>query len=202
MIRVLRKAGTETTRALGINVPTVFQAILFIVLAIVIRPSLARSTASNTEFDRWLGEFLPWLISLLTVFVLLLIWNIGKIARRERSVSAHLKMVADSEASMDDRMTSSLSHLLMDPSYGVIKCYAFGSVVRQDPTRDVDIVIQFASSKRGQVRTYRDRLRNIESSFQELYDRQLHIQTFLSSEDEPLQCFLNKTGAFELIMER
>ena len=96
-------------------------------------------------------------------------------------------------------MKSFLRNALNDPWYGVAKCYAFGSIVGQYPTRDVDIIIQFDSSKQGQVRAYHDRLRNIESSFQEFHGRKLHLQTFLSTENEALHRFLNIAGPHERI---
>ena len=101
---------------------------------------------------------------------------------------------------MDDRKKSFLRNALKDPLYGVTRCYVFGSVVGQYPTRDVDIIIQFDSSKQNRVRTYRDRLRSIESSFQEFHGPKLHVQTFLSDEDEALHRFLNKAGMHERIM--
>ena len=109
-------------------------------------------------------------------------------------------MDAASAASVDDQMKSFLRNALSNPWYGVAKCYAFGSVVEQYPTRDVDIIIQFDSSKQRQVRTYRDRLRNIERSFQEFHGLDLHVQTFLSAEDEALHRFLNDAGMHGCIM--
>ena len=108
-------------------------------------------------------------------------------------------MAAEIAASVDDQMKSFLRNSLKNPSYGVAKCYAFGSVVRLDPTRDIDIIIQFDTSKPRQVRIYRDRLRKIETLFQEFHDRKLHVQTFLCTENEALHRFLNDAGAHERI---
>ena len=109
-------------------------------------------------------------------------------------------MAAEIDAFEDNQMKSFLRNSLGDPCYGVTKCYAFGSVVRQYPTRDVDIIIQFDSSKEGQVRVYRGRLRSVESKFQEFYDLKLHVQTFLSTENEGLDIFLSKAEAYERIL--
>ena len=109
-------------------------------------------------------------------------------------------MAAESDALVDDQIKSFLRNALSDRRYGIAKCYAFGSVVGQYPTHDVDIIIQFDSSKRGRVRTYRYRLRDIESSFHELHGLKLHVQTFLSTQDEALHRFLNVAGLHERII--
>ena len=109
-------------------------------------------------------------------------------------------MTALTTASVDDQMKSFVRNNLRDPRYGVAKCYVFGSVVGQYPTRDVDIIIQFDSSNPGRIRTYRDRLRNVESSFREFYNLHLHVQTFLSVEDEALHEFLNGIGLHECLI--
>ena len=77
---------------------------------------------------------------------------------------------------------------------------SFGSVVGLYPTRDVDIVVQFDSSEPRQVRIYRDRLRKIEHLFDEHHALKLHVQTFLSAENEYLHRFLNDAGAHERIV--
>ena len=97
-------------------------------------------------------------------------------------------------------MKSFLRNALSNPWYGVAKCYAFGSVVGKYPTRDVDIIIQFDSSKRGRVRNCRDRLRNIERSFQEFHGLELHVQTFLATENEALHRFLNDAGQHQRLV--
>ena len=200
-MNLLRRAAIETVRALGINVPTALTVILGLGLSIVIVPSFsAPETDSGTGFVLWLLKTIAWLTTLAVVFVPLLAWNTFMVARREKSVSSHLKMAAESAALDDEQMKSFLRNALRDPWYGVAKCYAFGSVVGQYPTGDIDIIIQFDSSKQDQVRTYRDRLRNIESNFQGFYDLKLHVQTFLSAEDEALHRFLNDAGVHEQIM--
>ena len=96
-------------------------------------------------------------------------------------------------------MKSFLRNVVQDPWYGVAKCYAFGSVLGDYPTRDVDIILQFNSSKESDVRTYRDRLRSVEGTFQEFHGLELHVQTFLSTEDEAQQRFLDRAGLHERI---
>ena len=136
-------------------------------------------------------------MALSVAFVPLLAWNIVKVARQAQAVREGLRLAIESAASVDDQMKAFLRNTLRNTYYGVAKCYAFGSVVGQHPTRDLDIVVQFDSSKEDQVRTYRDRLRSIEGSFQEFSDLQLHVQTFLSSEDEALHGFLDRAGKHE-----
>ena len=115
-------------------------------------------------------------------------------------MSAQLRMAAESAASVDEQMKLFLRNALCDSWYGVAKCYAFGSVVGQYPTHDVDVIIQFESSKERLVRIYRHRLRDIESSFQEFHGLKLHVQTFLSGENEPLHKFLDDAGIHERII--
>ena len=205
-MNLLRRAVHEAVRQLGINVPTGLMAIVCIGLTIPIIATFSAPEASDPQtesvpgFLLWLLKSLAWMGAWVAVFVTLLVWNIIKIARREKVISEKLRMAADSLAWRDDQMKLFLYNSLKNPCYGVAKCYAFGSVVGQHPTRDVDIVIQFDSSKQSPVRTYRERLRNIESSFQEFHGLKLHLQTFLSDEDDALDRFLDRAGAHELIV--
>ena len=145
-------------------------------------------------------KFITGFIALVVAFLLLLVWNIRVVIRRERDIKANLRMSEERADLEDNRIKSFLQNCLIDPCYGVAKCYAFGSIVRQYPTRDVDIVIQFDSSKECQVRAYRDRLRRVESNFEEFHELKLHIQTFLSSEDEALNGFLIRAEVYETIL--
>ena len=147
-----------------------------------------------------MSKSLAWLTAVVVVFVPFLVWNIFKVVRQVQAVSAHLRITAESEALADEQMKSFLHNALTDSWYGVAKCYAFGSVVQQYQTRDVDVIVQFNSSKPGRVRTYRSRLRNIESSFQEFHSMDLHLQTFLSDEDEALYRFLDDAGMHERLI--
>ena len=162
------------------------------------------------ETVRWIPQcfqvgsvlFTVELLAIVVAFLLFFGWNALKVARRDRSARAHLKLAAEIAASEDGEIKSFLRNTLANPHYGVTKCYVFGSVVGQYPTRDVDIVIQFGSSKPGQVRVCRDRLRSIERLFKEHHDRMLHVQTFLCTENEDLDRFLIKAGANECVMDR
>ena len=197
-MRLLRLAVTETTRALGFNVPTVITGLLGIGLSILVVPRFsAPETDSGARFLLWLLESIALLAALAGVFVPLLVCKLFTTARQLRSVRARIRLDDSIAASGDDQMKTFLRKLLTNAWYGVAKCYVFGSVVGQHPTRDVDVVIQFDCSTRRQVRTYRERLRDIESQFQDVYSRQLHLQTFLSAEDEALQSFLNRAGRHE-----
>ena len=201
VMNLLRMAVKETVRALGLNFPTALVVVFSIGFSIIIVPVVPTpETASVPGFVLWLYRATAYLIAILVVFLLFLVWNTARVAHRDLSVSAHLRMVTEIDASADDRMKSFLRNALSDPCYGVAKCYAFGSVVGQYPTRDVDIVIQFDSSEQGQVRTYRDRLRSVESRFQEFHGLVLHVQTFLSTEDEALDIFLDYAGLHERLI--
>ena len=136
----------------------------------------------------------------MVVFVPLLVWNAFKVLQRERAVDAHMRLATELEASADEQMKLSLRNALIDPSYGVAKCYAFGSVVRDYPTRDVDVVIQYNSSERSSVRKSRKRIRHVESSFEEFHGLRLHVQTFLSDENKVLADFLADAGKYERII--
>ena len=200
-MNLLRRATIETARGLGINFPTAFTVILGIGSSIIVVATFpVPVTDTFTIFVVWLIKSVAWISAVLVVFIPLLAWNALKVAERDRSASAHLQMAAESFASVDDQMKSFLRNVLSNPSYGVAKCYAFGSIIRLYPTRDVDIIIQFESSKPIQVRIYRDRLRNVESLFQEFHDLKLHVQTFLRTENEALHRFLNDAGAHERIL--
>ena len=200
VMNLLLKAANETVRELGLNVPTAVSVVLIIGFTIIFdRTFAAPETDSVTGFELWLIKSTAWLSAVVAVFVLHLAWNTFKVARQDRSTNEYLRMAAESDALVDDQIKSFLRNALSDPRYGVAKCYVFGSVVRQYPTRDVDIILQFDSSKRGRVRTYRYRLRDIESSFQEYHSLKLHVQTFLSTENEALHRFLNDAGLHERI---
>ena len=200
-MNLLRRAASEALRRLGVNVPTALTVIVGIGLLVLLEAtSLAPVTDSRTGLSRWLIKSVVWLTPVVIVFIPLLAWNFLKVAGRERSLRANLEMAAESAASADEKIKVFLRNSLSDSSYGVAKCYAFGSLVGQYPTRDVDIIVQFDSSKPRQVRIYRERLREVESNFQEFRSLKLHIQTFLSSEDAAIETFLNKAGVHECIL--
>ena len=121
---------------------------------------------------------MAWFAAFAVVFVPLLAWNIFQLMRREGTINANIRMVAASAASVDSQIKSFFRNSLSNPCYGISKCYAFGSVVGQYPICDVDIIVQFDSSKEYKVRIYRERMRNIESKFQEIYALKAHVQTF------------------------
>ena len=92
-------------------------------------------TDTVAGFLLWLVKSIAWVSAVLIVFLPLLVWNVLKVADRDRSVSAHLSMSSEIAASVDDQMKSFLRNALSNPSYGVAKCYVFGSVVKLYPTR-------------------------------------------------------------------
>ena len=206
VMNLLRRASYETVQQLGVNVPTALMAIFGILSTIVIVATFsgpvaaAPETETVTGFSLWLIKSLAWIGAWVVVFVSFLAWNMFKVSRRDRFASAQLKMAAEKTALVEGQIKSFLRNALSDPCYGVAECYAFGSVVGRYPTRDVDIIIQFDSSKARQVRIYRDRLRRIEGLFQDFHDLKLHLQTFLSTENEALHRFLNRAGTHERIM--
>ena len=200
-MNALRNAAVESVRALGINVPTMLTGMLGIGLSILIAVNLADpDTDSVTGFMRWLVESIARFTAVVLVFAPLLVWNFIKAMRREQSIKAKLEMVADIAASKDDRMKSFLQNALGSPFYGIAECYVFGSVVRRDPTRDVDIVVKFDTTEEGLTRIYRDRIKNIEENFKEFHDLELHLQTFLSDQDENVRNFLKVAGEHERII--
>ena len=167
-MNLLRRAASETLRELGLNVPTAVSVLLAIAFTTILFGTFSNPDSDFvTGFVLWMIQSFAWLLAIVVVFVLLFAWNTFKVARRDQSARAHLILAAEIAASEDGQMKSFLRNNLLDPHYGVTKCYVFGSVVGQYPTRDVDIVIQFDSSKPGQVRVYRDRLRSIERLFEE-----------------------------------
>lgn len=205
-MNLLRQATNETVRQLGLNVPTVVMALVVIGFTTVIAATFSGPAAAdpNTEsvpgFLLWLIKSLAWTGAVAAVFVPLLAWNTHKVIRQQRAIREQLTMAIRSADWADDQIKSFLRNSLSDPLYGVAKCYAFGSIVGRYQIRDVDIVVQFDSSKQGPVRLYRERLRGIESTFQEYYSLKLHVQTFLFAEDEALDRFLIKAGSHERIL--
>ena len=198
---ILRRAANETVRELGLSVPSVSKVILGIGFSTIVAAFFpVPESESVPDFVPWLIKSIAWLLSVVVVFVLFWALNVHKVARRDRSASAHLEMTAEIAASKDDQMKTFLRNALNDRWYGVARCYAFGSVVAQYPTRDVDIIIQFDSSNERQVCICRDRLRKIESSFEEFYRLKLHVQTFLSTENKALDRFLIKAGVHQSII--
>ena len=199
----LRRAANETVRELGLSFPAVAKVVVglgFSTTVAVIVP--VPETESVPVFIPWLLKSVAWLLSIVVVFIVFCALNVRKVASRDQTARANLELAADSAVLVDDRIKSFLSNNLMDPHYGIANCYVFGSVVGTYPTRDVDVVIQFDSSKPSQVRIYRDRLRGIERIFEEHYDRMLHVQTFLSTENEDLRRFLVRAGEYECVMDR
>ena len=198
---LLRRAAKETVRDLGFNFPTAVAAILGIGFKFLISSDLsAPVTDTITGFFVWLVEPIAWLLGLIVAFVPLFLFNAFKVLRRNQLARASLEFAAESVALEDDQIKSFFRNTLKDPCYGVGKCYVFGSVVRRDPTRDVDVLIQFDTSEQRQVRVYCERMRSIERLFQEHYDSKLHLQRFLSTENESLNSFLIKAGAHERII--
>ena len=178
-MNLLRKAANETIGALGINVPTVLVVILSLGFKFIIIDALSSSendSISSSEF--WLGESIAWLTAVAVVFALFLLWNFSRVLYHERSIREHQRFATMMISAADERMKSFIRNSLSEAWYGVARCYGFGSVLGEYPTRDVDIIIQFESSEPRSVRQYRQRLRAVESGFRELHDRNLHIQTF------------------------
>ena len=200
-MKMLRIAAIETVRELGINVSTVLTVIVGIGIWFIVAVTLSTSETNSVKaFALLLLDPIAGPTSVVVVFLLRLSWSTSRVAKRERSVRAHLRMSAEVAASVDDRIKSFLHNSLVDSYYGVATCYAFGSVIGQYPTRDVDIIIQFDSSKQHEVRIYRDRLRSVEIRFQDFHGLQLHVQTFLSGENEALHSFLGVSGMHERII--
>lgn len=198
---VLRRAAKETVQALGVNIPTALMIIVGIGLKIIaVDPLYAEQADSVRGSDLWLSESVAWLATVLVVFIPFFVWNIQRVAERERTLVLHQEMVADNATAVDNHIKLFLRNTLANPSYGVSRCYAFGSILRQDPTRDVDIIIQFDSEKPTRVRTCRSRLRDVEASFFEFYNLRLHVQTFLSIENEALDRFLDRSNFYERLI--
>ena len=188
-------------RELGVNVPTAVTFVLGIGFALILTLIFPDPDPDSTSVMMIrLIESLKWLATVIVAFIPLLAWNVRRVVRRDRSINERLRMDSEIAGSLDEQMKSFLQNILSDQCYGVAKCYAFGSVVRRDPTRDVDVIIQFDSSKRRRVRIYRDRLRTVESRFQEFYGRKLHLQTFASVENDALEEFLSVAVAHERIL--
>ena len=115
VMNLLWRSAHETKRQLGINIPIAVMAILSIGVSIVIVTTFSGPEASDpktesiTGFLLWFVKVMAWIGTLVAVFVPLLAWNMAKVARRDRSASAHLKMAAESAASVDVQMKASFA---------------------------------------------------------------------------------------------
>ena len=145
----------------------------------------------------WVIQSLAWLGTLTILFAILFVFNVFKVRSKERSLVAQQKVISANADLIDTHIQSFFRNCLQDQWYGIAKCYAFGSVVGKYPTRDVDIVVQFDSSVEREVRNYRGRMRTIERNFQGMYNLNIRLQTFLSTEDEAVQSFLGKAGVYQ-----
>ena len=200
-MKVLRRAANETVQALGVNIPTALMAVIGVGIKIMaVDPLYAKHVDSVSGSTLWLSESVAWLTTVLVVSVPLSVWNIQRVFKRERTLALHRTIAAESAITVDNQMKSFVRNTLINPSYGVIRCYAFGSIVRYDPTRDVDIIVQFDSANPKRARICRDRLRDVETSFFEFYNLKLHVQTFLSVENEALDRFLNTADSHERLI--
>ena len=193
-----RRAARETRNALGLNVPTAAAVVLAAAVVALIQGHLANpETGSVSGFALWLVETLGWLLAVAAVFLPHFVWNLFRVRRWQRSIDASRQLAMEHAVSVDGQVKLFISKSLAETRYGVAACYAFGSVVREYPTRDVDIVIGFNSSDQRQIRTYRNRIRELELTFSEVFQLTLHLQTFLDSECDQLLEFLAKAGDHE-----
>ena len=186
---------------MGINFPTAFIALL--TLSIWLAVASIFSTPQSKSFKElvvWFLDPVAGPVAVVIVFACLLVCNIRKVIHQDRSVRANLKLKAELDTSFDDRIKSFLENHLNQACYGIAECYVFGSVVQQYPNRDVDIVVQFDSSKPGQIRTCRNRLRKLETSFEKFHCLKLHVQTFLITESEAMKEFLAVAGRHERLL--
>lgn len=197
-MELIQKSASETRRTLGVNLPTIIIVFLSPAISIFLYYALPIPVSDNLSgFIRWLVPIIIWAITMVIAFPALLVWNALRIMHQDRIVKAQVALALQTTKLRDDQMKSLLRSAMRNPWYGVSKCHAFGSIVRDYPTRDIDVVIQFNTSERKQVRIYRNRLRSFESTFRETYRQNLHVQTFLSEETAALQRFLNRAETHE-----
>ena len=199
---LLRRAAIESIRALGVNTHTVLLALVGIGLSLALASFYSEpATSSPSAALLWLLKSLVWAFALIITASLLLGWQIVRIKRQDRVIQATRQLALEGAASRDEQIKSFLRHALQDNWYGVKQCFVFGSIVGGYPARDVDIIVQFDSADERGVRAKRDRLRRFESDFREFHEGLgLHVQTFLSTEDDALQNFIGRTGAHQRLI--
>lgn len=133
-------------------------------------------------------------IALFSVAIRVAFWQ-GRVLRTAEDQDL---MVASAR---DESIINALPKLLDDHRLGISRCFLFGSIIHEHPTRDVDTIIQFSSLKPRSVRKYRMRLYNVERQFQNLFDGlMLNLTLFLSNEDEDLHEFLQRAGKYKQIV--
>lgn len=197
---ILRRALTETKRGLGLNSWTALSVALAGLSVVIIRRLFIPDTDPRVELESWIVESVAWFTAVVVMFVPHMIRSLVKVRRQDKSLKVQIAMATASADARDADLKAFLTNVLTDPCYGVERCYLFGSVTKQYPTGDVDIVIQFTTSEQGQLLAYHGRLREVERSFRDLYDSKLHVQRFLSSEATALQLFLDDTDGYEQII--
>ena len=195
---LVRTALRETRQQLGLNVPTTLTTALTIGLTLALHNKFTKPDPDSiSSIALWSIESVGWCLAVTGVFLIWVLLNLERARRRHRCIEASLLLEAELAESADQRLKRFLGNSLSQAAYGVARCFAFGSVVRDHPTRDVDVVIQFSTSNPNEIRLNRQRLREVERSFNQVYGHRLHLQMFLRSEDEELQDFLTRAGDYE-----
>ena len=119
-MKLLWKAAVVTMRQLGINAPTTIKVILGGGIWVLVAVSLSDAETDSVKgFVLRLLDPIAGTIAVAGVFVPLLVWNTVKVARRDQSINASLRLAADSAASIDGRIKSFLRNALSDPCYGI-----------------------------------------------------------------------------------
>jgi hypothetical protein len=100
----------------------------------------------------------------------------------------------------DQAMKQWLTLALGDPRLGVRFAAAFGAVVRADPTRDVDVLVQVAAPSNRELRRKAMQVKALARPFRDAYRKQLHVQLFSDRENASVRAFLARAGEFEVLV--
>jgi predicted nucleotidyltransferase len=77
----------------------------------------------------------------------------------------------------------------------------FGSIVREQPMTDVDLIVQFRPRTNPQIaRLVRKIKGRVASDFHNTFDLPLHVTFFCSNEQEAKTAFIEKAGRHEIII--
>jgi len=137
-----------------------------------------------------------------TYFVL----NLAEFASRWGDAGAQLRSEDEAarqresmQGGADQYMKNWLRAALADPQLGVAFAAAFGSVVRNDPTRDVDVIVQLAGAGRRDLRNRTIAIKRMAKPFMEIYGLPLHLQFFSVNEMRDMTDFVGRTGHVEVL---
>lgn len=148
----------------------------------------------------------PTLYGLAALVATVLLVSAGAYARQLmkaprvlRDEAEALRLTQLQQSSADDMIKQWLRWAMGDASLGVARAAAFGSIVQNRETRDVDVAILMTASSNRNLRKRILRLRALRKPFRDAFAKPLHVQFFASEEAQAFDGFLRDAGRYEEI---